>query len=673
MSLRSKVFCSGIFVTVVLALLNPGSSAGQQTLRFAYPKIQNTSIADAAQQFSDNLAKRLGFKVEYVPPAQLQPKDYLSALQKGDVSLALVFTNYFDGMADQPIGVFNQPYLFTSYDQLRAYQQDPAAGTAFTSLSSLGVLGLAYWNTTFSYLVSHNPVQSVADLRGSKIATFGPDQTVGVLRQLGAVPIQRDYNDALNSLRAGAVDTIELAWNRPKDIWKGENATVSKVPFRAEVGAVLVNRAYWRGLSEQMRYEIAFAAQQAGQFSDTKEKERQRQGFDAAANVGMQLASVDQSAGAKFTAASRTAAPIASQYYFPTRYARPSESRNRLTKRPQPAEILDWSSVGTDPCPLASSETSSLLYITSRAREASATDGRSMYGVRRALASSYGSAGFFLKNERAVGRESGDVFRLQSMAPTDSYVDFVAELEKRLGCSRKGDALIYIHGFNNTLEDGIRRAALLADELKYTGVPLAFIWPTDGHAKDYGSDRDSAIYAAGQFRSLLESLSGVPVLKNVHLVSHSMGSRVVVLGLDRIALRRSEGDRPFLANSIFGAAEIDRDLFRQHLPAAQTVTGRITLYASKGDVALRAARLVNNARPRAGDLAGGGIFVAEGLDSIDVSSISNCPICLEHRYMTQLDPMFNDLYGLIVDNKPPSDRRRLIEVKNNGLSFWRFR
>jgi hypothetical protein len=46
-------------------------------------------------------------------------------------------------------------------------------------------------------------------------------------------------------------------------------------------------------------------------------------------------------------------------------------------------------------------------------------------------------------------------------------------------------ALIFIPGYNNTFEDGIRRLAQLAYDLDYIGVPILYSWPSGGKILHY--------------------------------------------------------------------------------------------------------------------------------------------------------------------------------------------
>src|SRR2546427_2842571 len=57
---------------------------------------------------------------------------------------------------------------------------------------------------------------------------------------------------------------------------------------------------------------------------------------------------------------------------------------------------------------------------------------------------------------------------------------WVASVEFRLRACGKKNAFIFIHGFNVTFEDACRRTAQLAYDLKFSGAPLMWSWPSDG-------------------------------------------------------------------------------------------------------------------------------------------------------------------------------------------------
>lgn len=66
-------------------------------------------------------------------------------------------------------------------------------------------------------------------------------------------------------------------------------------------------------------------------------------------------------------------------------------------------------------------------------------------------------------------------------------------------------ALVFVHGFNNTFEDGVFRLAQITFDMQYKGSPILFSWASEGGgALTYDYDRESARFAQGHFLKLLE-------------------------------------------------------------------------------------------------------------------------------------------------------------------------
>ncbi len=55
-----------------------------------------------------------------------------------------------------------------------------------------------------------------------------------------------------------------------------------------------------------------------------------------------------------------------------------------------------------------------------------------------------------------------------------------------------GDALVFIHGYRVRFEDAARRAAQLAYDLQFPGVPMLYSWPSEARASRYAVDEDNA-------------------------------------------------------------------------------------------------------------------------------------------------------------------------------------
>ena len=167
------------------------------------------------------------------------------------------------------------------------------------------------------------------------------------------------------------------------------------------------------------------------------------------------------------------------------------------------------------------------------------------------------------------------------------------------------DALVYIHGFANSFESSIKRAAqiyenYLVGPLDNSKHPLvfAFCWPSNGAVTppwEYFSDRDDAREAGpAMARTMLRFLDYVKVRHNpcrqrIHLVAHSMGNWALRHAVQALA-KENSGSRleTMFENAFLMAADEDDEAFEKSdkLKPLSKLVRRIHVYHSSDDFVL---------------------------------------------------------------------------------------
>ena len=73
---------------------------------------------------------------------------------------------------------------------------------------------------------------------------------------------------------------------------------------------------------------------------------------------------------------------------------------------------------------------------------------------------------------------------------------------RRLGTSKtfSNQALVFVHGYNMSFENAVRRAAQIANDLKFDGGTFLFSWPSRNNILDYLSDREAVDVTAEHFK-----------------------------------------------------------------------------------------------------------------------------------------------------------------------------
>jgi esterase/lipase superfamily enzyme len=230
--------------------------------------------------------------------------------------------------------------------------------------------------------------------------------------------------------------------------------------------------------------------------------------------------------------------------------------------------------------------------------------------------------------------------------------------------------LLFVHGFNVTFEDSLRRTAQLAYDLAFDGPAIAFSWPSQGSPLPlaYTRDQRNADISAVHLARLLERLMSGNT--NVHIVAHSMGGRVLAAAIQQLNRSNQLKSASVLGEMAFLAPDIDAELFKTAANQIAASATRVTLYASSRDTALRLARRVSG-YSRAGE-AGPEILIVRGLHTIDASEVDTSLLGLNHSYFADNTSVLSDLFALL-RGRSPEDRFGLTPVRTANGIYWRFR
>lgn len=174
--------------------------------------------------------------------------------------------------------------------------------------------------------------------------------------------------------------------------------------------------------------------------------------------------------------------------------------------------------------------------------------------------------------------------------------DFAGEVRRASGT---GEAMVFVHGYNNTLSDGLFRAAQIQTDFQTDSPAVLFSWISAGDARGYVYDRDSVLYARDDLEEVLRGLTAGGGDK-VLLVAHSMGSHLVMEVMRQAALR---GDRRLLdriSGVILMSPDIDPDLFRAQAETIGALPQPFLIFVSQQDRALSLAGLLTGSKPRLG-------------------------------------------------------------------------
>jgi esterase/lipase superfamily enzyme len=244
--------------------------------------------------------------------------------------------------------------------------------------------------------------------------------------------------------------------------------------------------------------------------------------------------------------------------------------------------------------------------------------------------------------------------------------EFEAHINERLNSSQSHDVLVFVHGFNTTFEDGLRRAAQIKYDLNFDGAAILYSWPSHGEINPiaYNKDGRNAELSIPHFREFLIQLEGIQGVKTISVVAHSMGNRVVMHGLAESA----GAGKIHIRHIALLAPDIDAAEFRKLATAMRGTADQITLYASSKDVALIASERFAG-YSRAGQGPPKLIVMPGAIETVDASNVDTSALGLFHSYFADNGTILADLYHLFRDD--PAERRfGLREEEDAAGKYW---
>jgi len=243
---------------------------------------------------------------------------------------------------------------------------------------------------------------------------------------------------------------------------------------------------------------------------------------------------------------------------------------------------------------------------------------------------------------------------------------FYLSLNYLLKKTENDSVFIFVHGYNVTFEDAIRRTAQLAYDMEFPGIPVTYSWPSKGTEKGYLADEDRVRLTKPHFKKFLEDIkSNMDPSSEINILAHSMGNRALTNALLDIA---HQFDSPLFNQVILAAPDINAEIFKQQIaPKILKTAQHFTLYASSDDKALRISKTLHDF-PRLGQ-SGKDIVIIPPIDTIDASGIDTS--FLGHSYFGDQFRVIKDIKNLIKKHWTPV-QRELKKVNKSDHHYWVF-
>jgi len=173
--------------------------------------------------------------------------------------------------------------------------------------------------------------------------------------------------------------------------------------------------------------------------------------------------------------------------------------------------------------------------------------------------------------------------------------------EMRTEERNKKQALIFVHGFNNTFAEGTYRIAQLSHDLDLPRVTVHYSWPSAAQALGYVHDRDSALYARDGLEKLFNEVVEAGA-EHVIVVGHSMGCLLLMETLRQMDIRNPSFLQRHLKGVIMLSPDIDVDVFTAQAATFDQFPEPFIIFSSQNDKALRLSAFITGEPSRLGNL-----------------------------------------------------------------------
>ena len=239
-----------------------------------------------------------------------------------------------------------------------------------------------------------------------------------------------------------------------------------------------------------------------------------------------------------------------------------------------------------------------------------------------------------------------------------------ADMRGHLATTGSDEAFVFVHGFNVSFDGAAKRAAQIANDMNFKGLPIVYSWPSRASILSYIADTAAVNLSGRRLLAFLEDVVGQSGAKRIHLIAHSMGNRALTDALELYALKHS-GEPAAFDQVLFTAPDLDAGLFKAMAKTIRPTARRLTLYTSDHDWALAVSRQLHGDMARAGQ-GGTAVLRSDDFDSVDMSLVGED--MLAHSYFANNPSALTDILSLFWRDAPPADRCGMVAPQ--AASGW---
>ncbi|MBG6173083.1 esterase/lipase superfamily enzyme [Labrenzia sp. EL_208] len=296
--------------------------------------------------------------------------------------------------------------------------------------------------------------------------------------------------------------------------------------------------------------------------------------------------------------------------------------------------------------------------------------------LRKLRGHSFGRAAVSLAEGRNFGDNLKNVSEIRSLADI-TETEFFRIFED----AGTRDIVLFLHGYNNSFSDSIRRGATIQEDIAKDAIVVSYTWPSDGELLSYGYDESSTDIAEQNLKLFMDKLTRTVDPARISIVAHSMGSRLLMRYLADLPERGIEPPQIKFQNVVFAAADISTVLFKQKEEAPfdpsfplSKYAARITVYSSQYDRPLGLSQKLHR-DSRLGLADETDLYLDADIVAIDASLIDPAKwyqafsFATRHSYVFDKSAGVRDLSG-VLNGLEPNVRPGMTRKFRNGLPYW---
>ena len=251
--------------------VGPAQAQGREmTMGNVNPPKHGTSLA--AQQFADKLAELTGGKMKVVhhhSGALGGEREVAQQIQLGSVDFGPITTAPLSTLVPE-MSVFQLPYIFRDYDHV--FKALDGSDTLYkyydAVLDRRGLKLVGFIAAGYRGIYGHNPINSIADVKGKKIRVQEDKILVATFKALGMISTPIAFPEVATSLQTRVIDFAEggvntFYHNKFYDIVK----YVADVRHTHQAVALIMSKSSFQKLDPAGQKAIGAAWEHARQFN----------------------------------------------------------------------------------------------------------------------------------------------------------------------------------------------------------------------------------------------------------------------------------------------------------------------------------------------------------------------------------------------------------------------